>query len=213
MVSLVILIPAYNEFNNLKKIIKKNKKLFFVIDDCSNDNTRSFLKKNKIKYIRNKKNLGYEKSLLKGIDYIIKNYKEKKFICTVDGDNEHPINEVKKIYKLFLKKKYDILICNRKIKNRFLEECLSKIFNIKYKIKDPMSGMKIYKIQSLKKIVNFVSNNFFLVDLIYLALKNKFKIGNYEIKTKRNLKNSKVGFGFKTQLKILKIYKFLFKKI
>ena len=57
---------------------------------------------------------------------------------------------------------------------------------------------------------NFTSNNFFLVDLLYLGIKNKFKIANYEIKTKRNLKNSKVGFGFKAQLKILKIFKFLF---
>jgi len=73
-----------------------------------------------------------------------------------------------------------------------------------------MSGMKIYKIESLKKIINFASNNFFLVDLLYLAIKKKFKVGNYEIKTKRNLKNSKVGFGFKTQIKILKIFKFLF---
>ena len=91
-----------------------------------------------------------------------------------------------------------------------MEECLSKIFNAKYKIKDPISGMKFYKIQTLKKIINFTSDSFFLVDLLYLAIKNKFKVGNYEIKTKRNLKNSKVGFGFKTQLKILKIFKFIF---
>jgi len=210
MASLVVLIPAYNELNNLKKILKKNKKLFFIVDDYSNDNTEIFLKKNKINYIRNKKNLGYEKSLLIGINYIIKNYKEKKTICTLDGDNVHPINFVNKIYKLFLKKNYDILVCNRQIKNRFLEECLSRIFNVKYKIKDPMSGMKLYKICALKKIINFTSNNFFLVDLLYLGIKNKFKIANYEIKTKRNLKNSKVGFGFKTQLKILKIFKFIF---
>jgi hypothetical protein len=210
MDSLVVLIPAYNEFNNLKKILIKNKKLFFIVDDYSNDNTENFLKKNKINYIRNKKNLGYEKSLLNGINYIIKNYREKKIICTLDGDNEHPINLVNNIYKLFLKNNYDILVCNRKKKNRFLEECLSRIFYIKYKIKDPMSGMKLYKIHTLKKIINFTSNNFFLVDLLYLGIKNKFKIANYEIKTKRNLKSSKVGFGFKTQLKILKTFKFIF---
>ena len=45
MASLVVLIPAYNELNNLKKILNKNKKLFFIVDDYSNDNTESFLKK------------------------------------------------------------------------------------------------------------------------------------------------------------------------
>lgn len=209
MASLVVLIPAYNELNNLKKILKNKKLFFFVVDDYSNDNTESFLKRKKINYIRNKKKLGYEKSLLNGISYIIKNYKKKKIICTLDGDNEHPKDLIEKIYNLFLKKKYDILVCNRKIKNRFLETLLSKIFNLRYKIKDPMSGMKLYKIHKLKKILRFASNNFFLVDLLYLAIKNKFKIANYEIKTKVNLDNSKVGFGFKTQLKILKIFKFV----
>jgi hypothetical protein len=210
MAPIIILIPSYNELSNLKKILKKNKNLFFIVDDHSNDGTKNFLKRNKIAYIQNKKNLGYEKSLLRGINYIIKNYKKKKIICTIDGDNEHPVKIVNKVSKLFLKNNYDILVCNRKIKNRFLEECLSILFNKKYKIKDPMSGMKFYKINSLKKIINFASNNFFLVDLLYLAIKNKFKIGNYEIKTKRNFKNSKIGSGFKTQLKIFKIFKFLF---
>jgi|688.fasta_scaffold808123_2 glycosyltransferase involved in cell wall biosynthesis len=209
MASLVVLIPAYNELNNLKKILKNKRLFFFVVDDYSDDNTEIFLKKKKINYIRNKKKLGYEKSLLNGINYIIKNHKEKKVICTLDGDNEHPIDLVKKIYNLFLKKKYDILVCNRKIKNRFLETLLSKIFNLRYKVRDPMSGMKFYKIHTLKKIVHFTSNNFFLVDLLYLAIKNKLKIANYEIKTKINLENSKVGSGFKTQLKILKIFKFV----
>jgi hypothetical protein len=209
MDSIIILIPSYNELPNLKKILQKNKKLFFIVDDCSNDKTEIFLKKRKISYIRNKKKLGYEESLLKGMNYIIKKYKKKKIICTVDGDNEHPVKIVNKISKLFLKNDCDILICNRKIKNRFLEKILSILFYKKYKISDPMSGMKIYRISSLKKIINSVSNKFFLVDLLYLGIKKKFKIINYEIQTERNLKNSKVGFGFKIQLKIIKIFKFL----
>ena len=207
---LITLIPSYNELSNLKKILKKNKKSYFVIDDCSSDKTENFLKKKNIAHIRNSKNVGYEKSLLKGMNYIIKNKKEKKFICTIDGDNEHPLKKTNKIYKHFLKKNYDILICNREKKNRFLEKCLSLLFFKKYKIKDPMSGMKFYKIYSLKKIINQVSDKFFLVDLLYLAIKNKFNIGNYEIKTKVNLKNSKIGFGLKTQYKILRIFKYVF---
>ena len=42
--------------------------------------------------------------------------------------------ELREVYDLFLKKDYDILVCNRKIKNRFLEKCLSIFFDSKYKI-------------------------------------------------------------------------------
>ena len=47
MDSIIILIPSYNELPNLKKILEKNKKLFFIVDDCSNDKTEIFLKKKK----------------------------------------------------------------------------------------------------------------------------------------------------------------------
>ena len=43
------------------------------MDDCSSDNTSKWLKENKIHFIRNKKNLGYELSTIIGIKYILKN--------------------------------------------------------------------------------------------------------------------------------------------
>ena len=72
MAKLAVLIPSYNEIGNLKKIIKK-KYNFVIVDDCSSDGTNLLLKKKKIKFIRNYKNLGYEKSLIKGMKYIINN--------------------------------------------------------------------------------------------------------------------------------------------
>ena len=62
----LILVPAFNELKNLKKFIKKINKFsqLYVLDDCSTDKTDLWLFKNKIRYIRNKKNLGYEKNLL-----------------------------------------------------------------------------------------------------------------------------------------------------
>jgi len=207
MAKLAVLIPSYNELNNIKKIIKYNYN-FLIIDDYSCDGTNFFLKKEKINFLKNKKNLGYEKSLIKGMKYLIK--KDVDVICTIDADIEHPFEKINKLYKYLKKKNLDILICNRKSQNRFLEKILSFFFFRKYKIKDPISGMKFYKKSSLKKIINYSSNNYFLVELIFFAVKKKFKIGNFEIETKKNLKNSKIGFGLKTQLKIINALKFAF---
>ena len=207
MAKLAVLIPSYNELNNIKKIARY-KYNFLVVDDYSSDQTDLFLKIKKINFIKNKKNLGYEKSLIKGMKFLIS--KNVKTICTIDADNEHPIKKIDALYKYFKKNNLDILVCNRKSQNRFLEKVLSFFFFKKHKIKDPISGMKFYKTSSLKKIINYCSDNYFLVELIYFGIKKNYKIKNFEIKTKKNLNDSKIGFGFKTQLKIINTLKFVF---
>lgn len=206
MHDLIILIPAYNEINNLNKILKNNYN-FLIIDDCSNDGTEKLLKKKKIKYIKNLKNIGYEKSLIKGLSYL-KN-KKIKYVCTLDGDGEHPINKIKQIYSLAKKKKIDLIICNRKSKNRLLENILSKLFKIRFGLEDPLSGMKMYYMPKLKKIINKIDKNSFLVDVVKTFIDKKYKIFNYEISTKKKLGESKVGHNLYVQLKILKLLRYI----
>jgi|LakMenEpi03Aug12_release.lakeMendotaPanAssembly.Ray.scaffolds.fasta_scaffold158268_1 glycosyltransferase involved in cell wall biosynthesis len=206
MHDLIILIPTYNEINNLNKILKNNYN-FLIIDDCSNDGTEKLLKKKKIEYIKNLKNIGYEKSLIKGLSYL-KN-KKIKYVCTLDGDGEHPINKIKQIYSLAKKKKIDLIICNRKSKNRLLENILSILFKIRFGLEDPLSGMKMYYMPKLKKIINKIDKNSFLVDVVKTFVDKKYKIFNYEISTKKKLGESKVGHNLYVQLKILKLLRYI----
>jgi glycosyltransferase involved in cell wall biosynthesis len=206
MHDLIILIPTYNEINNLNKILKNNYN-FLIVDDCSNDGTEKLLKKKKIKYIKNLKNIGYEKSLIKGLSYL-KN-KKIKYVCTLDGDGEHPINKIKQIYSLAKKKKIDLIICNRKSKNRLLENILSILFKIRFGLEDPLSGMKMYYMPKLKKIINKIDKNSFLVDVVKTFVDKKYKIFNYEISTKKKLGESKVGHNLYVQLKILKLLRYI----
>lgn len=207
MHDLVILIPAYNELKNLVKILKY-KYNYLIIDDGSNDGTEKLLKKKKINYIKNLTNIGYEKSLIKGFNYLKK--KKIKYILTVDGDNEHPINKIKKIYSLAKNRKTDLIICNRKHKNRLLENLLSFFFQIRFGLKDPLSGMKMYYLPKMRSLINKIDKNSFLVDMIIMQINKKHNILNYEIVTKKKLGKSKVGYNFNTQLKILKLFKFVF---
>jgi glycosyltransferase involved in cell wall biosynthesis len=177
MHDLVILIPAYNEVKNLVKILKY-KYNYLIIDDNSNDGTEKILKKKKINYIKNSTKIGYEKSLITGLNY--------------------------------LKKKIDLIICNRKHKNRFLEDLLSLFFQIRFGLKDPLSGMKIYYLPKIKSLVNKIDKNSFLVDVIIMFVNKKYKILNYKIFTKKKIGESKVGYNINVQLKILKLFRFIF---
>jgi glycosyltransferase involved in cell wall biosynthesis len=207
MRDLVILIPAYNEVKNLTKILEY-KYNYLVIDDGSNDGTINLLKKNKINYIKNLTNIGYEKSLIKGLNYLKK--KKIKYVLTVDGDGEHPINKIKKIYFLAKNKKADLIICNRKYRSRILENLLSLFFQLRFGLKDPLSGMKMYYLPKIKNLINKIDKHSFLVDVIIMLNKKKNKILNFEITTKKKSGESKIGYNFTVQLKILKLFRYIF---
>ena len=165
--------------------------------------------KKKILFIKNSKKSGYEYSLIKGFKKVIKN-KKIKFIITLDGDGEHHPKYLVPMMK-FLKKKLDLLVAERNKLNRFSEKILSFIFNLRYGVKDPISGYKIYSSEALKKIINQISLKNFLVDIIKYFKVNNCKIANYKIKIRpRSKGNPKVGKIFTVNLKILKILRFIF---
>ena len=198
----LILVPAFNELKNLKKFVKKIKKIapLCILDDCSSDKTENWLLKNNIKFIKNKKNLGYEKNLINGI----RRFKKKSdYLITFDGDGQHRISDLRKIVNL--DKTYDVIVCNRKVKNRFLEIIISYISQYFFGIKDPLSGLKVYKTNILKK--NFFENigDNFLLDFLIKLSQRKFKIINIEIVTNKRLGKPKVGNLINLTIKELKI--------
>lgn len=206
----LILIPAYNELSNLKKFINKINKLasVCVLDDGSHDNTYFWLYKNKIMVKKNKSNLGYEKNLLNGI---MKYRKYCDYLITFDGDGQHKVSDLEKILKL--KDIPDIIICNRKNKNRFMEVIISKIFYFFFKLKDPLSGFKVYNSKILQK-ENFKNiGDYFLVDFLLYFVKDR-KVVNFEISTKKRTDNSRVGRLLSVSFKEFKILiKIILKKI
>ena len=73
----IILIPCFNEEKTIIDICKKAKNFgtVLVVNDNSTDKTKILLQEKKLTSFNNTKNLGYEKSLIKGFNYILKNLK------------------------------------------------------------------------------------------------------------------------------------------
>lgn len=99
----------------------------------------------------------------------------------------------------------DVVIGQRSKFNRFSEIFLNYIFFKKYKIKEPISGLKIYKVEFLKKIIKNLSFSMFLVDIVSLSKKMNLKVKNTEVLVKKRLDKSRVGNYLISNLKILKI--------
>ena len=179
----VIIIPCYNEIKTILSIYNRAKKFgrVVIVDDFSDDGTRKFLKEKKIFFIKNKKNCGYEKTLINGFKYAIRTYKNAEYILTIDADNELPTKYISKIQKKIKNDKAQIVIGKRNQFNRYTEKLISMIFKNLFDVDDPLSGLKIYKKSFIKKYIELVSKNLFLVDFIFFCKSRVQKLANLKL--------------------------------
>jgi len=104
-----ILLPVYNDWHSLKKLLLIiDKKLIFlkglvtviVVNDAStikpNLNIKKLRKIKQIKIINLIKNLGSQKSISIGLQYL-KN-KNESTVLVIDSDGEDDVNQVKKCF-------------------------------------------------------------------------------------------------------------------
>ena len=197
-----IVTPAFNEEKNLKKVLIRFNKIgrTIVINDNSSDHTENIAKKFSYKLITNNRRLGYDKSLRKGIEYVIKNEKKMKYILTLDADGQHykiPIKSILKKLNL-----YDLVICERNKLNRISEKIISFISYVLFSIKDPISGAKCYKIESIKKSFLSLNKKKDYVGMFFFKLFNKNKVCNVKIIVNNKNKASSFGDGLRANLKI-----------
>ena len=136
---LSIIIPCYNEEKTIEEIIKRihkyskiRNKEIIVIDDGSNDKTKSILKNTKLhidKIVFHKKNLGKGAAIKTGLKYVNGN-----IIIIQDADLEYHPKDYKKLIKPILNKNYLVVYGSRvlNVKNRYLVKkgfySLSRIF-------------------------------------------------------------------------------------
>ena len=220
---LSIVIPVYNEKNNLLPLIKKlifNLKNFkyeiIIVDDNSQDGSKKILDYLKKKYSFIKPLIRKEipdltRSCLLGID----NCKFKN-VLIMDGDLQHNPKYIEPMFNKFYNESLDIVVGSRDFNQKHIglsvirklaSVILIKLFTVyNFQISDPMSGFFIFK----KKIYLKNKNNLYgkgfkiLIDFI-INSKKKLKIS--EIKIKFNLRRkNKSKMNIKVLLYIMEIY-------
>ena len=211
-----IVIPVYNEANNLgiliPKIYKELINLKFeliIVDDSSNDGTSKVLKKFKkknFKHIIRKK----ERDLSRSCIEVFKKARFKSIIV-MDGDLQHKPSDIKKILYEFFRSNPDFVIGTRDLFKKkkhnlnFLRLFASRIlillvnFLLGRKTSDPMSGFFMFKkkvfTKSQKKLIK--KGYKILLDLIYIK-NQKVKIIDVNINFDSRIKGKS-----KMSLKIL----------
>lgn len=191
MRKIFFLIPAFNEEKNLKKVILKFKKYgkVLIVNDGSKDKTEFIAKKYSDFYLENKKNIGYDKSLRRGLNYLSR--KNIRFVITVDADGQHRPDQVKKLLKF--SKKYDVIIGHRNILNRPIEEKISLMSKNLFNVFDPLSGMKFYNLKKIKNKLKKLDKEINYFGMFALEWFKDIKIKNVNIKVNMRNKISSIG--------------------
>lgn len=197
--SLSIIIPTYNEVDQLKYTIKKlqslQKKIYnyelIFIDDLSGDGSYNELIKFKKKYSKVK----VYKNLKKGLGSAIKlgiEKSKKKFVCIFMCDLSDDVNDIHKYYKIMTNNQnLDAVLGTRFAKNSkvrnypYLKLLLNRLANniirilFLSKYNDFTNAFKIYKRTVLLKLFPIVSENFNV--FLELPLKIITRKLNYKI--------------------------------
>ena len=182
MKNLAVIIPVYNEEENIekvlydwKKILKKKEFDIIVINDGSIDKTKLILdkvkKKNSNIKVINKLNGGHGESIYLGYKYAT--LKKYKFIFQVDSDNQFSASDFKPFWRL-RNKPYDLIIGYRQYrKDSLLRVFLSKIvlrlfflFYFKKNISDANIPYRLMKIKFLEKFLRKSSKKYIAPNIL-----------------------------------------------
>lgn len=158
----LIVIPAYNEAENIERVVETVKKTYpeydyVVVNDGSKDNTAQICKENHFNYLDLPINLGLSGAFQAGVKYAYKyNYDS---VMQVDGDGQHQASYIKKLIACMQDTGADIVIGSRfkeskkdKSLRMFGSELIRGLirFTAHQDIADPTSGMRIYSKRVIK---------------------------------------------------------------
>lgn len=161
----LFVIPAYNEAENIERVLQEIKKDvdfadIVVINDCSKDNTKEIVEKNRVKCISNVFNMRYAMAVQTGIKYAQKY--DYDYVIQFDADGQHIASEAIKLYEEAKKGNYDIVIGSRYLEDMgypcpFFRRVGTKLFEFliklftKKRIADPLSGFQCLNKDVIKR--------------------------------------------------------------
>ena len=190
----LLIIPAYNEQENIEKTVKtikdNNKDIdYIVINDESKDNTPKILNEKNINHIDLVNNLGIGGAVQTGYKYAYENNYD--IAIQFDGDGQHEAKELSKLVEE-IEKGSDIAIGSRFVtesKPKSIRMLGSNLITFITKlttgktIKDPTSGMRAYNKDAIKELV-YNSGLSPEPDTIVYMLKKKKKIKEVQVEMK-----------------------------
>lgn len=166
MSKVLIIIPAYNEAENIERVVSNiienySQYDYVVINDGSKDSTSKICKKNNYNLIDLSVNCGLAGAFQAGIKYAQRNNYD--YALQYDGDGQHNPKYIGEMLKAFEENNIDIVIGSRfktEKKPKSMRMMGNNVISLSIKlttgqkITDPTSGMRMYD----KKMIDLLAS-------------------------------------------------------
>lgn len=221
MASGLIIIPAYNEGQNIGNVLDEIIDMdldidILVVDDGSFDNTRHIVTEKGVDIISHPYNLGYGAALQTGFKYAVK--EGYRYVIQFDGDGQHHCEYIRDMMREIEEGEYDIIIGSRFLANKghkidilkilviYLLRILIKIFTGK-KVTDPTSGFQGLSHRTLKyySLMGNFPYDYPDADIIIQMLRLKYNLKEIPINIKERVNGQSMHSGIKPLIYLCKM--------
>ena len=153
----IIIIPAYNEEENIERTVNAIQKSaqgfdYVIINDCSTDNTRKICEEKEFNIVNLPINLGIGGAVQTGYKYAYENGYD--VAVQVDGDGQHDPEFLNSMAEYLEKHNVDMVIGSRFIEKKGFQSSVTRRMGIKFfsglikvltgqTITDPTSGLRM----------------------------------------------------------------------
>ncbi len=164
----MVLLPAFNEQENISGVIRNLVKYFprnqlLLADDGSTDSTSNIAHEFGIYTFKNLHNQGKGYTILRAFNIIINKFPNIKWIIIFDADGQHHHGDISKFIETVIKKpEVDIVLGRRDYSHMPMLNLVSNTLTtgwcnywLKWNLYDLQCGFRCYNTKSLRKILHF----------------------------------------------------------
>jgi len=219
--SYLIIIPAYNEEENIAKVLKDIKESnpdvdILVVNDGSTDNTSKIAKQMGVMVLDIPFNMGYGGAIQTGFRFAEENGYD--FVITMDGDDQHDPYSVKNLIESMEQEGADVVIGSRFIEGTYKMGIAKKIgvwlfskiarLYTGMNFTDPTSGFQLFN----SNVFSYLSrgDNYPLdypdVNIIMALHKMRFKVVEAPVRMMEKPNGKSMHSGLKPMVYVIKMF-------
>jgi glycosyltransferase involved in cell wall biosynthesis len=187
---MLILIPAYNEAQSLPQLVSAVRQHvpdadILVVDDASEDETASLLPQLDVRWVRLSQRLGTGAAVRTGLRYAAMHSYET--VVRIDGDGQHPPEEVHRLLVPLLRGAADVVIGSRYASGqevwtpptrRLIHRMLGRVLSVMMRrtVTDPTSGFWAFSERALHMLVDHHPSGYPEPELLLFLNRNGLRV-------------------------------------